>query len=163
MHLMGAALAAAVCVGGGMVSARYLSARVRTLEGWERALLRMRCVLEKGGAALPALLTAGAARGPDMLATLTTLIETAPAQAPAALLSALPRDPLLTAEEQEALFSCLAGLFAPTPAEQLQALSYTQTQWTPLCREARERLSRGGRLYPQLGWLAGAAVFILLC
>ena len=59
MRLLGAALAAAVCVSGGFLSARHLAARLRSLEGWERALMHMRCALETETAALPALLAAG--------------------------------------------------------------------------------------------------------
>ena len=163
MRLLGAALAAAVCVSGGLLSARHLAARLRSLEGWERALMHMRCALETETAALPALLAAGATQGPAALSALKTLLDTAPAQEPSVLLASLPRDPLLTEAEIAALRACLRGLFAPTPASQLQALAYAQDQWTRFCQDARERQTRSGRLYPQLGWLAGAAVFILLC
>ena len=163
MRLLGAALAAAVCVGGGLLSAQRLAARLRAMENWERALMHMRCALETEAAALPALLAAGAAQGPAALSGLKKLLDTAPAQEPSLLLAALPHDPLLTEPEAAALRACLSGLFAPTPAAQLQALTYAQAQWARFCQDARERQKRSGRLYPQLGWLAGAAVFILLC
>ena len=87
MRLLGAALAAAVCVSGGLLSARHLAARLRSLEGWERALMHMRCALETETAALPALLAAGATQGPAALSALKTLLDTAPADHHLLLLS----------------------------------------------------------------------------
>lgn len=163
MRFLGALLAAMACVGAGLLSARQLQARLRALESWERALAQMRCALETGGAALPEMLEAGAVQGPEALKALKMLLATAPAQSPQALLDRLPPNPHLTAAEEASLRQCLSALFAPVPAAQTQALRYAQAKWTLFCQAARERQQKNGRLFQQLGWLAGAAVFILLC
>ncbi len=163
MRFLGALLAAMACVGAGLLSSRHLQARLRTLESLEQALAQMRCALETGGAALPEILEAGAAQGAEAPKALKTLLSAAPAQSPQALLDRLPLNPHLTAAEEATIRQCLFALFSPVPAAQAQALRYAQAKWTLFCQAAREQQQKNGRLFQQLGWLAGAAVFILLC
>ena len=78
-------------------------------------------------------------------------------------ISALPWDALLSPAERETLSACLRSLFSPTLTQQAQALSAARDQWAVFLRLCREKREKDGKLYVSLGWLGGAAAFILLC
>ena len=82
---------------------------------------------------------------------------------PEALLKGLPWHPLLLPEEKDILLNALAGLFSSSLEGQAQALAYARAQWA-VCRQAgRADREKNAGLYTALGWLGGAAAFILLC
>ena len=57
----------------------------------------------------------------------------------------------------------LSGLFAATAGPQKKALAQAQEKWRGFARAAREAADKNRRLYCSLGFLGGAALFILLC
>ena len=158
-----APLAAAACVMLGGWAARRLSRREDMLSAWEGALIRMEGAVTHSGAGLRDVLKAGAADGVPLLSELARRMEEQPAAAPAALLDGLSWDPLLLPPEKEALAHCLEGLFSPTLNQQAQAIAYALDQWRVFRRLGQEKREKNGRLYFSLGWLSGAALFILLC
>ena len=90
-------------------------------------------------------------------------LEATPAASPDTLTGVLPWDELLSPAERETLSTCIRGLFSPTLTQQAQALAAARDQWAAYLRRCREKRERDGRLYVSLGWLGGAAAFILLC
>lgn len=163
MHLILALLAAAACIALGLLAAGRLSARERALNAWEGALRRMEGAVAQGGQGVAQVLRRGAGDNVPMLQEAAGLLEKEPALAPEALISRLAWDPLLTPAERDVLREGLAGLFSPSPELQLRALGYAREQWALFLRLGREALEKNARLYASLGWLAGAAVFILMC
>ena len=163
MHLILAVLAAAACIALGLLAARRLSAREVLINACEGALRRMEGAVTRGGEGVVQVLRRGAGDDVPMLQQAAALLEREPALAPEALLSRLAWDPLLTPAERDALREGLAGLFFSTPDMQLRALGYAREQWALFRRISRETLEKNARLYASLGWLAGAAVFILMC
>ena len=65
--------------------------------------------------------------------------------------------------ETAALRDALSGLFAATAGPQKKALAQAQEKWRGFARAAREAADKNRRLYCSLGFLGGAALFILLC
>lgn len=163
MHLILALLAAAACIALGALAAGRLSAREKLLNAWEGALRRLEVLVAQGGEGLPQVLKKAAGEETPLLRQAAGLLEAEPALAPEALLARLPWDALLTPAERETLQDALTGLFAPRAEMQLQALGYAREQWALFRRIGREARESSARLYASLGWLAGAAVFILLC
>ena len=163
MRWIVALLAAAACVALGYGAAGRLAARERLLNGWEGALLRMEAALARIPDGLPALLRVGAGDQVPLLKTLAEAIEKAPAADPRALVDALPWEPLLTGPEKDALADCLAALFSPLPKHQASALAYAREQLALFHKISREAWEKNARLYGGLGWMAGAALFILMC
>ena len=100
---------------------------------------------------------------PHLLAQQTRLLEEKPALSQGDWLSALAWDPLLTERETAALRDALSGLFAATAGPQKKALAQAQEKWRGFARAAREAADKNRRLYCSLGFLGGAALFILLC
>lgn len=163
MQLILAFLGAAACIALGMLAADRLSQRERLLNAWEGALQRMEAAISLGGLNLPGVLRKGAGENVPLLSRAAALLEEQPALSHQALLSRLDWTGLLTPAERETLQECLTGLFAPAPQMQLQALQYAREQWALFRRIGREAQENNARLYASLGWLAGAAVFILMC
>ena len=158
-----AVLGAGACVALGRSAAERLNRRDALLQAWESALLRMEAAVNHSGAELTDVLRRGAEENEPILPELIKRLETMPAAPVEALLDALPWDSLLLPAERGVLNDCLAGLFSPSLQAQSQAISYARSQWAVFrssCREAREKNTR---LYTSLGWLGGAAAFILLC
>ena len=160
MRFVPAALAAAACVALGSGASRRLTLRQQALNRWNGALLRMEGALRRGGDVKRAL-KEGA--GEPALDALAQRMEENPALPPDSLLQSLPWDALLSASERDVLKDCLLKLFSPYLDQQTEALNYARSQWTPLVRKARAEREKDGKLYVSLGWLAGAALFILLC
>ena len=79
------------------------------------------------------------------------------------MLSNLPWEDSLSCSERDTLMDCLARLFSTSLQEQAQALAYARSQWTEYRKASRDAREKNSRLYTSLGWLGGAAVFILLC
>jgi len=163
MRLMIAFLAAAACIALGMGAANRLTARERLLRAWEGALQRLELALGQGGDTLPRLLRSAAGEDVPLLKELAKRLEGEPALSPQALLPRLNEGGLLTPAEQEVLEQAIGGLFSPTVSGQLQAIEYAREQWALFRRISREAWESHGRLYASLGWLAGAALFILMC
>ena len=162
MHLVLAFLSAASCIALGALASRRLSARERAIGQWDAALQRMEAALDRG-LDLPGLLRLGAGEQVDWLAQAADKLEAAPTLNEKTLLTLLPLPPLLTAAERQTLRDCLETLFSPSPEVLSQALAYTRAQWAHFRKISRDALESNGRLYCSLGWLAGAALFILIC
>lgn len=155
--------AAGACAVFGMNASRKLAQREALLNAWNEALLRMEGTVTHSGAGLLDVLKQGAGEENAVLHELIRRMEASPAASPEALTSGLPWDDLLVPDERETLAACLRGLFSPTLAQQAQALSAARDQWAVCLCRCREKREKDGRLYVSLGWLGGAAAFILLC
>lgn len=160
--ILPALLGAAACVGLGFAANDRAHRRADHLKAWDGALLRMENAVVHTAAPLTEALAKGAQEGEPVLKALLERLKTAPAAAPRAFLKDLPWNPLLAREEQKVLQDCLLSLFSASLQEQAQALSYARAQWARLLAQAAEKRERTGKLYLSLGWLGGAAVFILL-
>lgn len=159
-----ALLGAGACVALGMSAANRLNRREAVLQAWESALLRMDAAVNHSAAPLNEVLRRGAAD--DNLPVLTELLsrlETLPASSASELLDRLPWEDTLLPAEKETINDSLTALFSPSLQTQSQALAYTQSQWRVYRQSCREARDKNARLYTSLGWLGGAAVFILLC
>ena len=163
MGWIAAVLAAGACAAAGHGASGRLEKREKLLRAWGEALSRMERAVERGGAALSAVLRRGAGEGVETLNRLADILDENPAQAPEAMLDRLAWDPLLTPREKETLADCLLELFSPDRETQLRALAEARSQWMIFCQSAREIREKNSRLYVSLGWLAGAGMFILLC
>ena len=159
-----ALLGAGACVAMGMSAANRLNRREAVLQAWESALLRMDAAVNNSAAPLEDVLRRGA--GDDNLPVMKELLsrlETLPASSVSELLDGLPWEDTLLPAEQETVKDCLTALFSPSLQTQSQALAYTQSQWRVYRQSCREARDKNARLYTSLGWLGGAAIFILLC
>ena len=163
MNGLFALTAAGACAVLGMNASRNLTQREAVLTAWDGALSRMEGAVNHSGAGLMDVLKQGAAEENTVLHALIRRMLSSPAASPEALTNGLPWDEPLFSEERETLAACLRGLFSPTLAQQAQALSDARNQWTAYLRRCREKREKDGRLYVSLGWLGGAAAFILLC
>ena len=155
--------AASGCAAFGMSASRRLSKRCALLTLWDGALLRMEGAVTHSGAGLMAVLRQGAGEEIPVLNELIRRMDQSPAVSPEALTDGLPWDELLSPDERQTLTACLRGLFCPTLTQQAQALSAARDQWAVFLRLCREKREKDGKLYVSLGWLGGAAAFILLC
>ena len=156
-------LAAGACAALGGWAARRLSLRVDTLNAWEGALSRMEGMAQHLAMGLPDMLRRASGGQIPCLDILADRIVSDPTRAPEELLRDLPWEPWLSGEERETARDCLLGLFAPTADQQLRAIRFAGEQWQHFRRISREQRERNGRLYRSLGWLGGAALFILMC
>ena len=159
-----AVLGTGACVALGMSAANRLNRREAVLQTWENALLRMDAAVNNSAAPLEDVLRRGAAD--DNLPVLTALMQrlkSMPASSVSELLDGLPWEDTLLPPERGALKDCLTALFSPSLQTQSQALAYAQSQWRMYRQSFRETRDKNARLYISLGWLGGAAVFILLC
>ncbi len=155
--------AAGGCAALGMRASRRLARRCALLTAWDGALVRMEGAVTHSGAGLMAVLKQGAGEENAVLRELIRRMEASPAASPEALTEGLPWGELLAPEERETLAACLRGLFCPTLTQQAQALSAARDQWAVYLYRCREKREQDGKLYVSLGWLGGAAAFILLC
>ena len=155
--------AAGACAVWGMNASRALAQREALLAAWDGALSRMEGAVAHSGAGLMAVLKQGAAEKNTVLHELIRRLSQSPAASPEELTAALPWDEQLSPVERETLSACLRGLFSPTLVQQAQAIAAARNQWAEYLRRCREKREKDGRLYVRLGWLGGAAAFILLC
>ena len=155
--------AAGACAVWGMNASRALAQREALLTAWDGALSRMEGAVAHSGAGLMAVLKQGAAEENTVLRELIRRLSQSPAASPEELTAALPWDEPLSPVERETLSACLRGLFSPTLVQQAQAIAAARNQWAEYLRRCREKREKDGRLYVSLGWLGGAAAFILLC
>ncbi len=158
-----ALLGAGACVALGMSAANRLNLREAGLQTWENALLRMDAAVNNSAAPLVEVLRRGAADNLPVLLELISRLETRPASSASELLDRLPWEDTLLPAEKETINDCLTALFSPSLQTQSQALAYAQSQWRMYRQSCREARDKNVRLYTSLGWLGGAAVFILLC
>ena len=158
-----ALLGAGACVALGMSAANRLNLREAGLQTWENALLRMDAAVNNSAAPLVEVLRRGAADNLPVLLELISRLESRPASSASELLDRLPWEDTLLPAEKETINDCLTALFSPSLQTQSQALAYAQSQWRMYRQSCREARDKNVRLYTSLGWLGGAAVFILLC
>ncbi len=158
-----ALVAAGACAALGMGASRRLSKRCALLAAWDGALLRMEGAVTHSGAGLMAVLKQGLEEENAVLQELIRRLQASPAASPEALTDGLPWDEQLSPDERQTLSACLRGLFSPTLTQQGQALAAAREQWAVYLRRCREKREQDGKLYVSLGWLGGAAAFILLC
>ena len=158
-----ALLGAGACVALGMSAANRLNLREAGLQTWENALLRMDAAVNNSAAPLVEVLRRGAADNLPVLLELISRLETRPASSASELLDRLPWEDTLLPAEKETINDCLTALFSPSLQTQSQALAYAKSQWRMYRQSCREARDKNVRLYTSLGWLGGAAVFILLC
>ena len=163
MNGLYALAAAGGCAALGMNASRKLAQREALLTRWDGALLRMEGAVSHSSAGLMAVLRQGAGEGNAVLEELVRRLLASPAASQETLMESLPWDELLSSAERETLSACLRSLFSPTLAQQAQALAAARDQWAVHLRCCREKREQDGKLYVSLGWLAGAAAFILLC
>lgn len=157
------ALAAAFsCAALGTLASRRIGARWRLARAWMGALERMEAAARQGNP-LGEVLRRGAGKEVPLLRQAAEALEAGPARAPAEWLAGLGWDALLLPEEKDALTECLSGLLTPEREGQLRALGRCESQWAETVRRCRAEWDQNGGLYRRLGWLSGAALFILMC
>ncbi len=161
MRLILSLTAAGACVLMGLCRAARLQAREKTLEEWGEAMARMESLVTHFSPPIPEILHEGGACAPT-LHTLETQYALAPAQGLKQLWRALPREAPLKDEEWALLGDCVGGLGETTATRQKEALRRAREKWSPLMVSARKARERGVKMYCSLGWLGGAAVFILM-
>ena len=155
-----AVLGAGACVALGMGAMNRLNRREEALTAWENALLRMEAAIAHSAATLSEALLRG---NMPALLELRRRLKDRPAASAEELLSGLPLENTLLPAELDTLQNCLSLLFSPSLQEQAQALAYARSQWALYRKASREARDKNARLYVSLGWLGGAAVFILMC
>lgn len=160
MRLMLALLGAVCCIVLGRIASNAIRAREKCLDGWRQALIRMESAVNQGGLPLTELMQAG--NVPCLLQAAQALEEN-PALSPDELLEILPMDGCLTLPEWEMATAMIKGLFSPDRQRQLQSIRHAKEQLDHAFLLYREAAERNIRLYQGLGWLSGAAAFILLC
>lgn len=160
MRIILALTAAAACVILGLLAAQRLRQREEALRAWKVAFERLEAGAARGGMTLPELMRFASH---PLLETGARLLTENPAATFARFWEALPPAPLLTSEETQAVYEGLSGLFLPAAALQRQAARQATEQMGRFYRAGREQRLRNERLYRNLGCLAGAAAFILLC
>ena len=160
MKWLPGAIAALLCIALGWYGAKRLKEREGYLQHWERALHALQNGVNRGGLSLPLLMEQG---GTDSLKEAARLLREAPALSGRELTQRLPRDPLLTDPEWQAVCQLIQGLFAPDREGQSAAIRCAGDQFARFSALAREAAEKNIRLYQSLGWLSGAAAFILLC
>lgn len=154
---------AGACVALGMGAANRLKQRETVLQAWDQALQRMDAAVNHSAAPLDEALRRGAAEEIPALLELRRRLKETPAASTEELLADLPWEESLSSIERDTLMDCLARLFSTSLQEQAQALAYARSQWTEYRKASRDAREKNSRLYTSLGWLGGAAVFILLC
>ena len=155
--------AAGACAALGMSASRRLSKRCALLTLWDGVLLRMEGAVTHSGAGLMAVLRQGAGDEIPALNELIRRMDQSPAASPEVLTGGLPWNELLSPDERQTLADCLRSLFSPTLTQQAQAIAAARDQWAVYLCRCKEKREKDGKLYVSLGWLAGAAAFILLC
>lgn len=163
MQTLFALLAAIACVWLGMLASRRLQEREKLLQSWETALQKMEGAIAHHPASLPDLFRRSAGEYLPWLTDAARLLEAEPALSPQTFFARLPAFPLLTAPETETILEGLTGLFAPDPRLQLQSLARAREQLIHFHRLNQEATVKNGQLYWHLGFLSGAALFILIC
>lgn len=161
MQLILSLTAAGACVLLGLCRASRLMSREKALEGWADAMARMESAVTHFSPPISDILREGAACAPA-LAAVGKLMEAAPARPLDELWRELPCDDAIRDAEWAMLGDCLRGLQETTVARQREAIRRTREKWSPLLLSARKARERGVRAYCSLGWLGGAAVFILM-
>ena len=147
------------CVLAGHLAARRVLSRLNAAKAWDEALRRMENAVERGGTVTEVLRSGRT----DFLDRAADALCRDPAQTLDGWLSSLPWEETLTAEEKETLAACLTGLFATSREEQRRTLAHGLKLWQDTLRTCREKKEACGGLYRRLGWLSGAALFILMC
>ena len=161
MRLILSLTAAGACVLMGLSRAARLQAREKALEEWAEAMARMESAVTHFSPPIADILREGAVCAPA-LGALDRLLAASPARPLDELWQETPRDETIKETEWAALGECLRGLQETTAARQREAIRRAREKWTPLVVSARKARERGVRMYCSLGWLGGAAVFILM-
>lgn len=157
---LGAALS---CAALGTLSSRRLSRRVDALSQWDKALLAMEGSVKYRQVSAREAVEQGAREEGVTLPALAERMRTRPGQTPGALLDGLPWHPLLPPEAKAALSDWLFALFLPTLPQQEQGMALARALFDRSVQDSQAAQKSYGKLSVSLGWLAGAALFILLC
>ncbi|MBR6186522.1 MAG: hypothetical protein IKQ41_09710 [Clostridia bacterium] len=163
LHLFFALGAAASCAALGAHFSRRLSRRLEALSQWDKALSALEGAVRYQEMSALQAIDRGAREEGLTLPALSERMRARPCQSSAALLDGLPWHPLLPKEAQAALADCLLSLFEPTLPQQARGIALAKPPFTRCLRSAQAARDAYGRLYISLGWMAGAALFILLC
>lgn len=155
-----ALLCAAACAALGHLAARRRGQRLETVLAWEEALARLEEGARRGYALTELLDSCG---NVPALRAAAAALDRAPAMDAEAWLSSLPWESLLLPGEKETLRRCLRGLLLPRQDMQCRAVGQARETWRRVVEACRREAEEGGRLCRRLGWLGGAAAFILLC
>lgn len=154
--------AAALCAGKGLKERNRLCRREETLSWWLSALRRLHEAFSLRGASIPQALLFSSGGEDNPLSQLAKALSEAPSSDVQGMIGGLSFDPLLSMEEVSALKGCLLSLFSPELSCQASAASRAAGQFEEYLNLAAEKRGRLGKTYTSLGFLAGAALFILL-
>ena len=147
------------CIALGLYAARRLREREKSLGLWEEAMIFLSQAVSRGGLPLADLMEEGKT---DSLKRAAALIRQNPALSAEELIQSLSPDPFLTDPEWQAVCALIRGLFSPHREGQLAAIRHAGDQFARYAALFREAAEKNIRLYRNLGWLAGAAVLILI-
>lgn len=161
MRPLFAFLSLIACGALGMLSSRSVSRRMEAAAQWNAALGRMEAAAARGNSLMDILL-AGADGEENGLAKSAAYLREHPAASREEWLSVFPWDSLLRPKETAILRTGLSALFSPSRDEQAQGLLEARNQWRKVLADCEKDGQSRCRLYRQLGWLGGAALFILM-
>ena len=160
MRMIPAFVGAICCIALGMIAGKRIRDRENCLSEWEKALMHMEGALQTGGMAVPELMAAG---NMPFLVRAAEQLKKNPSMTAGQLFALLPADVPLTHPERDVISALFAGIFAPDRERQLQSVLYARQQMARYAGIYREGAEKNIRLYQSLGWLSGAAAFILMC
>ena len=161
MRAVFAFLCLIACGAIGTLSGSRVSRRLSAAARWDGILYRMEASAARGHPIAEILLSAAEKEDQALLQS-ARLLQKTPAISQEAWLAAFMWDDLLTPKERSILRGGLAALFSPSREEQTKGLREARRQWNTVLSACEKDGQRLGRLYRQLGWLGGAALFILM-
>ncbi len=160
MQMILALTASVACAALGTLYSRRLRDRDTLVRRWGEALESMESAVLRGCDLVQVLLSF---RESVFLKQAAARLDACPTESPAEWAAALPWEEGLLPRERETLAQCLRGLTAPNQDMQLLSLRSARRQWQDVMKESRRAKDAWGTLAVKLGWLSGAALFILMC
>ena len=154
--------AAAACAALGGRAAGRLARRAQALSQWDKALRLIAGAVQYRRATALEAVRQGTGAEKTTLPALAERMRADPGKTPEALVQNLPWHAQADQETRQAVSAFLLALFLPTLPQQEQAMRLAKVPFDRLLKDARNAKEKYGRLAVSLGWLAGAAVFILL-
>lgn len=161
MRLILACTCAVCCAGLGVFSALRLDRRAAVTRVWANALRRMESAAAHLSLPLEDLLRYGAGDEVPALSRMADALSARPQMGAGALIP--DRPPEMAPSEWREIDRCLSALDGENRLLQLEALRQARLFLTPLCRKAAADASRLKKARLAVGFLSGAALFILLC
>lgn len=152
---------AAACVLAGQGGAMRLQKRVKLLECWDAALARLESAAVDAGLGSADALGRCVQKDTPQLSQLLALMEAQPASSPESWLSSLSWEEPLSSREKEILAGFFLSFLSPFPEAQSRGMGYARQRWREALGDAQKAREANARLYRSLGWLSGAALFIL--